>query len=97
MRGLRFLVEKIAGIRSSFDPLCSSSLDDCSVSTANLYSFQPVSLLELGDLVRQTESSTSPYDVAPSDFLKEAFDTVGPGIQVIINSSLVSGTVPAFL
>ncbi len=96
-RFLRLFVEKIAGIRSSFDPLCSRSLVDCSVSTDNLYSFQPVSLWELGDLVKQTKSSTSPYDVVPSDFLKEDFDTVGPSIQVIINSCLVSGTVPAFL
>ncbi len=55
-----------------------------------------MSLSELGDLVKQTKSSTSPYDV-PSDFLKDAFDTVGPSIQVIINSCLVSGTVSAFL
>ncbi len=75
-RFLRLFVEKIAGIRSSFDPLCSRSLVDCSVSTDNLYSFQPVSLSELGDLVKQTKSSTSPYDVVPSDFLKEDFDTV---------------------
>ncbi len=47
--------------------------------------------------MKQTKSSTSPYDVVPSDFLKEALDIVGPSIQVIINSCLVSGTVPVFL
>ncbi len=59
--------------------------------------FLQLTCTELGDLVKQTTSSTLPYDVAPSDFLKKAFDTVGPSIQVIIISCLVSGTVPAFL
>lgn len=40
-------------------------------------------------------STTFPHDVVPSHILKDTIDTMGPSIQVIINSCFASGTVPA--
>ncbi len=45
----------------------------------------------------QVKSETSPQNVVPSDIIKGSFDKIGSSIQTIINSCLVSGTVPAFL
>lgn len=38
---------------------------------------------------------TSAHDVMPSHIIKDMFDIIGPSIQVITNSCLASGTVPA--
>ncbi len=45
----------------------------------------------------QVKSETSPQNVVSSDIIKGSFDIIGSSIQTIINSCLVSGTVPAFL
>ncbi len=94
---LRFFVEKIDGFRSSFIPFYSNTLLECPVNTVKFNSFQPVSLFDLRNLVMQVKSTTSPQDVVPSDIIKGSFDIIGSSIQTIINSCLVSGTVPAFL
>ena len=39
--------------------------------------------------------SGCPTDVVPSLLFKEIFETIGPNIQMILNSSLASGVVPA--
>ncbi len=40
------------------------------------------------------KSTTSLHDVVPSHIIKDVFDIIGPIIQGIINSCLVSGIVP---
>ncbi len=42
----------------------------------------------------QVKSTTLAPDVVPSDIIKGSFDIIGSSIQTIINSCLVSGTVP---
>ncbi len=79
-RFLRFFVEKIDGFRSSLIPSYSNTLLECPVNTVKLNSFQPVSLLDLRNLVMQVKSTTSPQDVVPSDIIKGSFDIIGSSI-----------------
>lgn len=39
--------------------------------------------------------TSSPHDAVPSNIIKHAFDTIGPSIQEIINSCLISSTISA--
>ncbi len=55
-----------------------------------------MSLSELNDLVKHVKPSACPLDVVPTRLLKETMPTVGPFISSIINSSLISGLVPAY-
>lgn len=63
---------------------------------AQLFSnqFEPVSLSLLKDVINQMKPSTCPTDVLPPHLLKGIFDTIGPVVQEIINSSLTLGVVP---
>ena len=54
-----------------------------------------MSLEELRDIVRVMKPSTSPNDAVPSKIIKDVFDSIGPSIQVILNSCLTRGFVPA--
>ncbi len=45
----------------------------------------------------QTVASSSPLDVIPARFLKEVFNSVGPTVLSILNSSLSTGCVPSCL
>lgn len=57
--------------------------------------FQPVSMTFLSQLISQMKSATCSLDFIPTKFLKEVFNTIGPSILLIINSSLASGTFPS--
>ena len=56
--------------------------------------FEPVTLLFVQDIVKHLKPSGSPADIVPSRLFKEVFQTVGPSLLEIINSSLSSGVVP---
>ena len=87
---LKFFTDKIE-IRL-FTP-SSPTPPDYSGAPVIFNQFQPISLTELRDLVLHMKPTASPHDAIPSSIIKDAFDAVGPSIQVILNSCLTSGTV----
>lgn len=72
------------------DPLVSTY-------SAVLNQFEPVSLANLAEIVMKLKPSYCPTDIVPPRLFKEAWETIGPTVQKIINSSLVSGDVPTYL
>ncbi len=84
---LHFVVDKIAVVRAhiSSPPVDSSITTMCS---AVFNQFEPVSLSFLRDIVAKMKSSTFCLDIITSNFLKNVFETLGPKMQAIINSSL---------
>lgn len=65
--------------------------------SAVLSKFEPVSLDHIIDIVTHTEPPSCPLDILSPCLLKEVFDTVGPTILCILNSSLETGSVPSSL
>ena len=57
--------------------------------------FEFVSLYSLGDVVKSLKPTNCPLDIVPAKVLKMVVNTVGPSLQVFINSCLRLGTVPA--
>ena len=64
--------------------------------TAVFNHFEAVSLASLKTIVDKLKPSACPTDVIPPRLFKEVWDTVGPNIQCILNSSLASGIVPMY-
>ncbi len=90
------LLKKIAAIRAhisppSFDPSTSVT---CSAVFSH---FEPVSLPCLKKIIAHVKSSGSPSNALPPRFFKEVWDTIGPYVQMLINSSLTAGDVPGIL
>lgn len=57
--------------------------------------FEPLSLSSLQDIITQLNASAGPTDFVPPKFFIEMWDTIGPSILTIINSSLNVGIVPS--
>uniref|UniRef100_A0A669CPU2 Reverse transcriptase domain-containing protein n=1 Tax=Oreochromis niloticus TaxID=8128 RepID=A0A669CPU2_ORENI len=89
-----FFIEKVATTRA----LISSPESDPSVSipcSAVFNQFEPVTLSYLEDVVGHLRPSGSPNDPVPPQFFKEIFPSIGQAVLTVINSSLISGVVPA--
>ncbi len=56
--------------------------------------FEPVSLASLREIIVKMRSSSGGMDIVPPCLLKDSFETIGPKILAIINSSLAFGDVP---
>uniref|UniRef100_A0A669E4F5 Reverse transcriptase domain-containing protein n=1 Tax=Oreochromis niloticus TaxID=8128 RepID=A0A669E4F5_ORENI len=59
-------------------------------------SFTPVTLQDIRVLLCHIKQTSSPLDVLPSSFFTSVFDSVGPCIVEMINTSLHTGSVPSF-
>ncbi len=46
------------------------------------------------EIIDKMKPSSCSLDIIPPQILKKAFETIGPKIQSILNSSLASGVVP---
>ena len=90
---LQIFIDKIASLRALVSPpaIDPSVLVPCA---AKMDTFEPVTLLFVQDIVKHLKPSGSPADIVPSRLFKEVFQTVGPSLLEIINSSLSSGVVP---
>ena len=84
----------IENIKLSFTPSVPSTLLCLPAVTAIFDHFLRVTLDDLRDITKHLKPSTPPNDAIPPQIIKDAFETIGPSILVIINSCLVSGTVP---
>ena len=58
----------------------------CSGAAATSHQFHHLSLAELSDLVKHKNLLLPPHDAVLSNIIKDAFDIIGPSIQLIINS-----------
>ncbi|KAI2665842.1 RNA-directed DNA polymerase from mobile element jockey [Labeo rohita] len=90
-----FFIDKISKIRSS----CTAANTVTDPAVCNIYSvgfshFEPVSLSELSKVTQALRPSECPHDSLPPKLLKSVFESVGPCILKLINSSLNSGCVP---
>ncbi len=92
----RFFIAKISDIRSSFLP---SALDPVISPTcpAAFDTFEQVSLSALTDTVQHLRPSYCPLDSIPPHLFKDVFHIIGPCVMDLINSSLMTGCVPAAL
>ena len=89
-----FFIGKISDIRSS---LLLSALDLAvsPVCPAVFDTFEQVSLSALTDIVQHLRPSHCPLDSIPPRLFKDVFHIIGPCVMDLINSSLMSGCVPA--
>lgn len=93
---LHFFTEKIENIRALFPPPDPfPAIPPHPIAT--FCHSNPVSLVDLKDIVLHMKTTSSPGDEVPCPILKEAFDIVGPSLQLIINTCLSSGSIPACL
>uniref|UniRef100_A0A669C582 Reverse transcriptase domain-containing protein n=1 Tax=Oreochromis niloticus TaxID=8128 RepID=A0A669C582_ORENI len=93
---LSFLLAKIHNVRMSF----TYSAPVISISTPSrpivLDTFSPVSLPELVKLVNSVKASSCSLDIIPASLFKNVFQSIGPCVLTLINSSLASGIVPVY-
>ena len=92
---LHFFIDKVANIRSSISP-SHVNHPPPPAPTTTMNQFKSLSLPCLADIVSHMKPTTCSSDILPSRLLKEAFDSLGPSILSIINSSLLSGNVPPY-
>lgn len=93
---LHFFVNKISDVRANIVPsLAQNSASD--LSPAHCWStFTPVRLHDITSLLHSMKSSFCPMDVVPTVLFVQVFDSIGPCIVEMLNSSLLTGVVPIF-
>ena len=92
---LSHFIDKVTTIRAQISPPASDP--SIVVTCTSIFNhFNPLSLLELSELVNQLKISSCPTDVIPTHLFKEVWETIGPSVLQIINSSLASGVVPLY-
>lgn len=73
------------------------TLPDVPLSSSTWSVFEPVNLLSCKEIVNCLKPTSCPQDIISPLFLKQIFDTVGPGLLLVINKCLSTGIVPANL
>ncbi len=90
---LKYFVDKITGL--SFPPITvitdSSIFSFAQLSSSSLSGY----ISHLSDIVKQLRPTNCPLDSIPARLVKDVFDTVGPSVVSLVNTSLSSGCVPA--
>lgn len=91
---LQFFANKTENIWSAITPQSydSSSFPPCSTV---LTMFEPVSLCQIVDIVSHSRPTTCSTDTLPTHLLRNVFNTIGPTVSPLLNSSVVNGFVPS--
>ena len=90
-----YFIDKVTTIRANISPPVSDA--SMAVICTTVFShFNPVSFSELSETVVHLKSSSCPTDALPTHLFKEVWETIGPSVHSIINSSLASGVVPVY-
>lgn len=93
---LHFFVNKIRDVRINISPSLSQ-ISACDLSPAHCWStFTPVTLHDITSLLHSLKPSSCPMDVVPTVLFVQAFDSIGPCIVEMLNTSLLTGVVPSF-
>uniref|UniRef100_A0A3P9JT56 Reverse transcriptase domain-containing protein n=1 Tax=Oryzias latipes TaxID=8090 RepID=A0A3P9JT56_ORYLA len=80
---------RLLSVSCTPDPVIVTAL------SAVLDHFEPVTLSETSEIVQHLRPSYCPGDSIPPRLLKEVFSSIGPWVVSFINTSLLSGCVPA--
>ncbi len=88
---LNFFADKTETVRTHI----SFPLHDPSVTVTCSAAFNKYHSLHSRKISDHLKPSACPTDIVPPRLFKEVFQTIGPNIQAIINSSLASGAVPS--
>uniref|UniRef100_A0A3B3HP02 Reverse transcriptase domain-containing protein n=1 Tax=Oryzias latipes TaxID=8090 RepID=A0A3B3HP02_ORYLA len=91
---LTFFIDKVSAVRFLPSP-CTPDPSVLTPPPAIFDQFEPVTVSQISEIVQHLRPSSCPGDCIPPRLLKEVFDTIGPWIVGLLNSSLVSGCVPA--
>uniref|UniRef100_A0A8C6PJA8 Reverse transcriptase domain-containing protein n=1 Tax=Nothobranchius furzeri TaxID=105023 RepID=A0A8C6PJA8_NOTFU len=92
---LSFFLDKVSNIRTLIiSP--GDVLLPVSVCTGCFDHFEPITLPALERLISSMKPSGCPDDIVPARLFREVLPVVAPYVLNIINSSLVSGTIPSF-
>lgn len=92
---LDFFVEKIKDIRASILPHPAHKACTFSLSHPR-FSFTLVRLHDVTTLLDKLKPSYGHSDVLPTSLFKQVFDSIGPCVVEMINTSLLTGVVPDF-
>lgn len=88
---LHFFVNKIRDVRINISPSLSQ-ISACDLSPAHCWStFTPVTLHDITSLLHSLNPSSCPMDVVPTVIFVQAFDSIGPCIVEMLNTSLLTG------
>ena len=99
---LTFFTDKIQAIRSQMPNIHPPSSTPTTAITSHdppktsISSLTPIPLATLLKTISQMKSTSCNLDIVPTHLLKEILPSVGPHILSLVNSSLVSGSVPPF-
>jgi len=92
---LNFFVEKMKDIRASILP--PPAYKACTLALSySCFSFKLVSLFDVTTLLDKLKPSYGHSDVLPTMLFKQVFDSIGPCVVEMINTSLLTGVVPDF-
>ena len=93
---LHFFVNKIRDVRTNILPSLPQN-SACHLPPAHFWStFKPVTLNDIISLLQTLKPSSCPMDVVPTVLFVQAFDSIGPCIVEMLNTSLLTGVVPSF-
>ena len=92
---LKYFVAKISLLRSSLIMSTDHQQPIPPMLPAIFGQFEPISISFLSEVVHHLRPTNCPSNRIPASHLKEVFDTVGPCIMLLINTCLLSGSVPA--
>uniref|UniRef100_A0A669E0K7 Reverse transcriptase domain-containing protein n=1 Tax=Oreochromis niloticus TaxID=8128 RepID=A0A669E0K7_ORENI len=93
---LNYFVNKVAAVRSNISPSSSQYHTDTLLTSDTWSSFTPVTLQDVSALLGRMKLTSSHLDVLPPSFFISVFDSIGPCILEIINTSLYTGSVPSY-
>ena len=85
-----FFVDKIAKIRQNMK-LCSSPSFQTAPDDCTMTEFEPATLEEISEIIKETGVKSSPTDLLPQQLYKENIEELIPLIHKLVNLSLVSG------
>ena len=87
-----FFVDKISKIRKNMQ-LCSSPTLQSAPDHCNMSEFEPATLEEIEDIIKEDGIKCSPTDLLPQQLYKTNIDLLIPVILKLVNLSLSSGNV----
>ena len=85
-----FFVDKIAKIRQNMK-LCSSPSFQTAPDDCTMTEFEPATLEEISEIIKEAGVKSSPTDLLPQQLYKDNIEELIPLIHKLVNLSLVSG------
>ena len=90
-----FFIDKINKIRRNFDPSLTLNVNESHPELQDVSimdSFEPTTITELDEIIKESGIKSSPSDMLPSEILKENIDVLLPTLCDLVNLSLSTGS-----